>query len=363
MHLGAIAARPRVPTLWDTQPTAERGRLIHVRENPFDSCWDRLDRVSNHRIALAEIWNEFIADHPYDFALVHEGAGVHVLEVRQTMPMPAAFALEFGEWLYNSRACLDYIVWATSAFVTGQLPPPNEGTLQYPIYESIAAWTNNEYRLKHLAPHHRQMLLHMQPFNSDPDANYLGAVNRLARIDRHRRLTISTAYLAEAEPVIAVPAGSRVSLQWGQRVLVDGHAQLARISVTPWADGTEVTVNPRVGIDPEVAEWAESKFWSRVRFTERLNMIQIFLAAEVAVYEYDCTGSSRKAGALTSSYREECDQRGPPGPIPAAGPTNVAWGPPSDGSTSSQTRFHGEDFPSGAVHPDAPKPRDDSTGN
>ena len=322
-------------------------------ENPFDSCWDRLDRISSHRVALAEIWNEFIAAHPYDFALVHQGAGVHVLAVEQTMPMPAAFALEFGEWLYNARACLDYIVWATSAFVTGQLPPPDEGTLQYPIYESIDAWVRNEYRLKHLAPHHRHMLLQMQPFNSDPDANYLGVVNRLARIDRHRRLTIGTAYLAEMEPVIQIPAGSRTSLQWGQRVLVDGHAQVARISVTPWVDGAQIRVNPRIGIDPEVAEWAESAFWSRVRFTERLNIIQVFLAAEIAVYEYDCTGSSRKAVALSASYREECDQRGPFGPIRRSGPIDVSWGPPTDGTTSSETRFRGEDIPSGVADPDA----------
>lgn len=153
-------------------------------ENPFDSCWDRLDRISSHRVALAEIWNEFIDDHPYDSTLLHQGGGVHVLLVEQTRPMPVAFALEFGEWLYNARACLDYIMWATSSWVTGRLPPPDEGTLQYPIYESIDAWTRNEYRLKHLAPHHRGMLLHMQPFNSDPDANYLGVISRLARIDR-----------------------------------------------------------------------------------------------------------------------------------------------------------------------------------
>ena len=312
-------------------------------ENPFDSCWDRVDRVSSHRVALSEIWNEFIQDHPYDFALLHQGDGVHVLVVEQTKPMPAAFALEFGEWLYNARACLDYIVWATSAFVTGQLPPPDEGTLQYPIYESLDAWRRNEYRLKHLAPHHRHMLLQMQAFNSDPDANYLGVVNRLARIDRHRRLTISTAYLAEMEPVVQVPAGSRTSLQWGQRTLVDGRAQVARIAVTPWVDGTEVSVNPRIGIDPEVAEWAESPFWSRVRFTERLQMIQIFLAAEVAVYEYDCTGSSRKAEVLSSSYRQECDQRGPLAPIRRPAAPNVVWGSPTDGTTSS-TPLHRSDL-------------------
>lgn len=155
------------------------------------------------------------------------------------------------------------------------------------------------------------------------------------------------------EPVIQVPAGSRTSLQWGQRVLVNGRAEVARISVTPWVDGAEVDVNPRIGIDPEVAEWAESTFWRKVRFTDRLRMIQIFLAAEIAVYEYDCTGSSRKAEALSSSYRQECDDRGPFGTIRRSAPIEVSWGSPTDGTTSSEVRFRGQDFQSGAATPDA----------
>lgn len=217
----------------------------------------------------------------------------------------------------------------------------DEVTLQYPVYESSVAWSRNEYRLKHLAPHHRQMLLHMQPFKSDLDANYLGVINRLARIDRHRRLTISTAYLAEMEPVIQVPAGSLTSLEWGQRVLIDGHAQVARISVTPWTDGFEIVVNPRIGVDPEVAEWADSAFWGRMPFTERLKLIQIFLGAEIAVYEYDCTGASRKADALTASYRKECDQRDPLAPICPRAPVEVAWVPRALGERVPSRGFGG----------------------
>jgi hypothetical protein len=317
--------------------------------NPFDACWDRLDRISSHRVSLSQIWNEFIEDHPFAFDLVHQGDGVHVLEVEQLRPMPPAFALEFGEWLYNARALLDYIVWATAACVTGQLPPPNEGVLQYPVYDSLSAWTKNEYRLKPLAVHHREMLLHMQPFNSDIDANYLGAINRLARIDRHRRLLTSTTYLAEIEPVLQVPSDRQVTFQWGQRVLVGGFAQVARITVTPWTDDTEVAVNPRIGIDPDGAEWADSPFWRRTRFSDRLSMIQIFLGAEIAVYEYDCTGSSRTVEALTATYRSECDQRGPYPPIVPHAPVEVAWGPPAQGRTSSNGRFIGRDFPSGSA--------------
>jgi hypothetical protein len=319
-----------------------------VPVNPFDACWDRLDRIGGHRVALAQIWNDFIESHPFEFDLVHHGQGVHVLEVHQIEPMPPSFALEFGECLYNARTLLDYIVWATAACVSQQLPPPDEGTLQYPVYDSLDAWNRNEYRLKRLAEHHREMLLRMQPFNSDLDANYLGAINRLARIDRHRRLLTSTAYLAEVEPVTQVPHGCNVALQWGQRVLVDGYAQVARITVSPWSDDTVVVVNPRIGIDPDGAEWADSPFWRRVPFAERLRMIEVFLSAEIAVYEYDCTGASRKAEALSATYRAECDQRGPYPPLAAPPPFEVTWGPVAPGRQSSYERFLGMDSSAGS---------------
>ena len=213
--------------------------------------------------------------------------------------MPYALAVAIGEWLYNLRSALDYLMLATAAHVSGQVPPPGEGQLQYPIYESDAAWNSNLHRLRQIREHHREMLKAMQPFNSNADANYLGWINRLARIDRHRHLTDLTAYVAETEPVIAISDGSKATLQWGARLVSQGYADVLRIVVAPWHPGMKVDVNPRLGIDPEVADWAQSPFWKRVRFSERFHMLQIFAAAEVAVYEYGWTGHSRRADAHT----------------------------------------------------------------
>lgn len=187
-----------------------------MSEAPFQACWHRLDRAEAHRIAMTQIWNDFITDHPYDTSLDHEGDGVFILRVWQTSPIPPELAVITGEWIYNLRCALDYIVWATACYQSGAIPPPNEGTLQYPIYESADAWTRNLYRLKPLAEHHRAMLEQMQPFNSDPDANYLGWINRLARIDRHRRLSIVTSYLAELNPGPGSPGRLRRDAAVGQ---------------------------------------------------------------------------------------------------------------------------------------------------
>ena len=321
-------------------------------DSPFDACWDRLERADVHRSVLATIWNEYLDDEPFDVSLIHEGEGVHILRVWQTTPIPAGFALEFGEWLYNLRACLDYIVWAACAHVTGQTPPPDEGTLQYPIYENKSAWDKNLYRLKHLGDHHREMLLRMQPFNSDAEANYRIVINRLARIDRHRRLTITTGYIAEREPIVEVPKGCQVAFQWGQRLLVDGEAEMARLTVSPWTDDMPIRVNPRSGIDPEVDEWAASKFWRRIPFTHRMTMIQACVAREIADYEYDCRGTSRRSDLLTQDYKDACDKRGRLAPIRREPPASVEWTTPVPGGQSTRDRFEGRGFPSCPAFPD-----------
>lgn len=331
-----------------------------MSEAPFEACWHRLDRAKAHRIAMTQIWNDFITDHPYDTSLDHEGNGVFIFRVWRTSPIPPELAVITGEWLYNLRCALDYIVWATACYQSGAIPPPNEGTLQYPIYESADAWTRNLYRLKPLAEHHRAMLEQMQPFNSDPDSNYLGWINRLARIDRHRRLSIVTSYLAELNPVLAVPDGCDVTLQWGSRVLDGGKADVARIVVTPWQDDLEVLVNPRSGIDPEIAEWAGSAFWSRIPYSERFRLMQVFVATEIAVYdeiavyEYDCTGSSRKASVLTENYKAECDARRSNRPITPRRQPRTEWGPALPGRPSTREAFRGDGFPSGPARPDKP---------
>jgi hypothetical protein len=217
--------------------------------------------------------------------------------------------------------------------------------LQYPIYDEAAAWTRNEYRLKGLWPHHREMLLAMQPFNSDPDANFLGWVNRLARIDRHRTLVTGAARVAQLEPVLQVPDGSAVTLEWGERTIVDGSADVARITVAPYRAGMEVNVNPRVGIDPEIGEWSKSPFWSRWPFDDRLKMIQVFVAGEIATYEYDCTGGGRKSDLVSDQFRADSDARRTNVPLLKRVRPPVDWKPAKPARPSSRQRFEGRDFP------------------
>ena len=85
-----------------------------VTEEPFDACWQRLDRADSHRREAIEIWNEYTSTHPCNYSLDHEGSGEHVLRVWPDEPMPAQLAVVIGEWFYSLRCALDYIVWATA---------------------------------------------------------------------------------------------------------------------------------------------------------------------------------------------------------------------------------------------------------
>jgi hypothetical protein len=281
-----------------------------MTDDPFEACWYRWERADSHRRDIVKVWNDYVERQTHDFELVHEGQGVHILRVIENEPVPADFAGLFGEWLYNLRASLDYIIWAAAAYASGTLPPPREGVLQYPIYDNEAAWRSNLDRIKGLPEHQQQRLRMMQPFASDVDANFLGWINRLARIDRHRTLVDGACYLAELHPVLATDRGRTAALQWGSRVVRGPVTDVARLTIAPWDDDAVVKLNPRAGLDPEIDQWFVSPFWGSKRFGDRVAMMQAFVAGEIATYEYDCKGTSRREAMLTDSFRQECDARG-----------------------------------------------------
>jgi hypothetical protein len=299
-----------------------------MSDDPFRACWYRWERADSRRQDMVKVWNDYVDRDPHDIELVHQGQGIHVVRVIENEPIPADFPGLFGEWLYNLRAALDYIIWAAAAYASGTLPPPREGVLQYPIYDDEATWERNLYRIRDLPEHQQRRLKMMQPFASDVDANFLGWINRLARIDRHRTLVDGACYLAEFRPALAIEHGRQATLQWGTRVVRGPMTDIARMTVAPWDDDAVARFNPRSGMDPEIDQWSVSPFWGSKRFGDRVAMMQICIEGEIAVYEYDCTGTSRHADMLTDTFREECDTRGSgKRPVRAARPAEQ-WSTP-----------------------------------
>lgn len=302
---------------------------------------------------MVQLWNAHIADDPYSSSLIGYGDGVYVLRVYEEVPLPQEFAVATGEWINHLRSALDYTVWATAVHVSGKVPPPKQGQIQYPIYASRTEWDRNLARLDALAEHHRTMLLTVQPFNGDADASFRAWVNRIARSDRHRHLSKMAGYLAELQPALRTPAGCEATLQWGERVVYGGYADVARIVVTPWKPEMQIEFNPRMGIDPDIEEWSRSPFWSKIPFPERLRMLQAFVAADIAAFEYDATGLSRRQDLLKEAYISECDARDSKRrPWPTRERQAVEWSDPVGARRATESELSGDDFPAhGPGHP------------
>lgn len=316
--------------------------------NLFESARLRVSRAQDRAREMSEVWNDYLTPHPFDFFLVRTSPTQYVVRLEQTEPVPLELSALFGEWLYNLRSALDHIVWASAAYAAGSVPPDGEDRLQYPIYDTEDRWIRNRWRLKSLPTHQVQMLHRMQPFNSDSDANFLRWINELARMDRHRHLTMSTARVAQAEPVFKVPSGVAPTLEWGQRVFSGGRCDLARVTFPDADSSAGVSCNPRVGIDPEIVEWSESDFWKNIRFSEQLNMLMISVKAEIDVYDYDCTGAPAARRTVTSAFADESDRLREAGlfpPLKTVTPEPPTWTPAGSPRVSNMERFMGHDFP------------------
>jgi hypothetical protein len=70
------------------------------------------------------------------------------------------------------------------------------------------------------------------------------------------------------------------------------------------------------------------------------------VSAEIAAYEYDCTGSSRKADLLTDPYKSECDARRTTAKrFPRRASPSIIWTEPVAGRSVTDAHLDGTDFP------------------
>jgi hypothetical protein len=70
--------------------------------------------------------------------------------------------------------------------------------------------------------------------------------------------------------------------------------------------------------------------------------MQLSVEGEIATYEYDCKGTSRRADMLTDDFRHECDARGGGKlPVRTARPSEQ-WSAPVGPTPTTLERINGE---------------------
>lgn len=90
--------------------------------NLFKPARHRVERAKVHSREMIECWNEFLEPHPFAAHLTRTNATEYILTVEQYEEFPQELPALFGEWLYNLRSALDYIIWAAAAYSSGRLP-------------------------------------------------------------------------------------------------------------------------------------------------------------------------------------------------------------------------------------------------
>ncbi len=230
-----------------------------------------------------------------------EGVGGGTLRVSQDRPIPALLPILFGEYFYNLRAALDYVVYTTAIIDNGwRDPPPGKSVLQYPVCETPETWRNSAFHVQPLTARHRSWIELVQPYvgGEDPKVRGIYWLNHFARLDRHRELRIVGGYLAERNPIVRVKAPAVVAFDpMDGEVFVEKDAVIASFTVTPWTQGDEVEANPQTGIDIELKDFFLGRppdaGWLRRPIRDRLFLIESVVEGEIGRFEYDAVRRTR----------------------------------------------------------------------
>lgn len=161
-----------------------------------DTVRARLDRCVNHFEAFRDVWNEHLSEGTRSIGIeVGPGGQGRISLLRRSEP-PIELSLYLGEFLYQLRAALDNAMYAVAIIDSGQNPPPNASSLEWPICESETDWKSaKKRRLGKLSNEIQEALYAIQPFQAEfPAWNCLRILNEMARLDRHRAIHFITTY-------------------------------------------------------------------------------------------------------------------------------------------------------------------------
>jgi hypothetical protein len=231
----------------------------------FEGCFARLDRAQEHCVEFSAEWARYIEGHPAELSVHVEDSGRGTVSIVRYQPPPHRLSLLVGEVLYELRAALDNCLYESAVQYSGQDPPPDEGLLQFPIYDTAESWTRNLYRLRHLSDEHRAMLERIQPYQAQrQDLNCLRILNRLARNDRHRTLHVVGSVLTKGAMLVEAPPGSKVTTQHKvDGVIVSSHGvtEIASFTIEPWTPGQQVDVLAEIELEAEITEMIAERPW------------------------------------------------------------------------------------------------------
>jgi len=158
-----------------------------------------------HGAKFFEQWSTFVHDKPCTIRADHKGNGTAVITAVFEGGIEADFglglSLELGEFFYQLRAALDGATFKLASLLSAPHPPPNETTLEFPIYPTTSKFNQSAFCKQPFSDEFKAWVESIQPYNAHKttDKPYRGINHALsllhdcARKDRHRQLHVVAA--------------------------------------------------------------------------------------------------------------------------------------------------------------------------
>lgn len=176
----------------------------------LDSAWLKINRGREHVEAAQDAVDGWLGTDAYTISReVDPQTGDTVRRAQVQADPPRRISLLIGDAVYNLRSALDHAVYALAQSQLGTLTPEVEETLMYPIVGNqnskgqpadgsvIFDDAVRRGRLQGVPDPAIAFIKKEQPYHWDDGFRYhwLWSLHELNRIDKHRRVALTTAFL------------------------------------------------------------------------------------------------------------------------------------------------------------------------
>lgn len=182
----------------------------------------KLDRAEYHLMALNELASSGAVTDLVETRTDRDRQGRVRLRIKEVAEIPDEWHVWIGECVHDMRSALDHLAYGLNIIGSGQDPPPNWKTSQFPIYSDRATYRKGGRRgrsaaklIAHFPRGAPTRIERLQPYHGRKHDRLgprrLAELADLSQIDKHRRFPITasspkTIYIPDriqGHPVVA----------------------------------------------------------------------------------------------------------------------------------------------------------------
>lgn len=164
----------------------------------------KLDRADKHLRSIEDVIDEDAVSKLLNTWTDRDRKGRVRVRVKEIEEFPGVWDAWIGECIYNMRSALDHLAYGLNIVGSGEDPPPNWGSSQFPIYSDRRTYRKGGRRgrparplIEYFPRGAKAAVERVQPYHGRKDdpagARRLSDLAELSNIDKHRRFPVAAA--------------------------------------------------------------------------------------------------------------------------------------------------------------------------